>query len=315
MGWGLPNRLLVDLGGDSLAEVLSWPDGGLPELVARGPLTWPLTPDALEDLRWYLEDYLLAPFGVWEDRGPAVREKLAGWGEQVFESVFGPGPARDAYQRARDRGLEVVFRPADPGLLALPWELMRDGAGPVALGADGISRSLPVADGAGTLEVPGGRLRVLMVMSRPAGTQDVGYQMVARPLLQRLDAVRGADRAAPVRPDEAGHLAGTDRERHPVQRLHRAEPLAQSVDLDSRVHGNEGAAGWGVRRIGPRAHLLCRRSPESVCPQADDMARQGGYDPCREHGPGGPEVPRCSCGDSRRSSAPCWLPLSSGLLT
>ena len=89
---------------------------------------------------------------------------------QVFGSVFGAGPARDAYQRARDRGLEVVFRSAEPGLLGLPWELMRDGAGPVALGAGGISRSLPVAGGAGTLEVPGGRLRVLMVISRPAGT-------------------------------------------------------------------------------------------------------------------------------------------------
>ena len=45
--------------------------------------------------------------------------------------------------------------PPSLGLLGLPWELMRDGAGPVALGAGGISRSLPVADGAETLEVRG----------------------------------------------------------------------------------------------------------------------------------------------------------------
>jgi hypothetical protein len=109
----------------------------LPELVSRVPVSWPLGAEALEDLRWYLEDYLLAPFGVWEDRGPLVRGKLAGWGDEVFGSVFGAGPARDAYQRARDRGLEVVFRSADPGLLGLPWELMRDGAGPVALGIAG----------------------------------------------------------------------------------------------------------------------------------------------------------------------------------
>ncbi len=114
--------------------------------------------------------------------------------------MFGAGPARFAYERARDRGLEVVFRSAEPGLLGLPWELMRDGAGPVALGAGGISRSLPVADGAGTLEVPGGRLRVLMVISRPAGTEDVGYQMVARPLLERLEAVRGEVDLTVLRP-------------------------------------------------------------------------------------------------------------------
>src|SRR5262249_31157971 len=148
--------------------VLTFPDGAKPG-------------QALEDLRWYLEDYLQAPFGVWDDRGPAIQEQLAGWGELVFGSVFGPGPARDAYQRARDRGLELVFRSDQPGLLSLPWELMRDGAGPVALGSGGISRSLPTADRPGTLDVPGGTLRVLMVISRPAGTKDVGYQMVARP--------------------------------------------------------------------------------------------------------------------------------------
>ena len=187
--------------------MLVWPDGGFPELVSRAPLEWPLDADALEDLRWYLEDYLLAPFGVWEDRGPAVQAKLAGWGDQVFGSVFGSGPARDAYQRARDRGLEVVFRSAEPGLLGLPWELMRDGAGPVALGAGGISRSLPVAGGAGTLEVPGGQLRVLMVISRPAGTRDVGYQMVARPLLERLDAVRGEVDLTVLRPADIRRAA------------------------------------------------------------------------------------------------------------
>ncbi len=198
----MADRLLVDLAGDGQAGVLAWPEGGPrePELVSRAPLAWPLDAEALEDLRWYLEDYLRAPFGVWEDHGPAVQAKLAGWGDLVFGSVFGSGPARDAYQQARDKGLEVVFRSAEPGLLGLPWELMRDGAGPVALGAGGISRSLPVAGGAAMLEVPGGRLRVLMVISRPGGTSDVGYQMVARPLLERLDAVRGEVDLTVLRP-------------------------------------------------------------------------------------------------------------------
>lgn len=61
-------------------------------------------------------------------------------------------------------------------------------------------RAPPIADGAGTLEVPGGKLRVLMVISRPAGAADVGYQMVARPLLERLDAVRGEVSLTVLRP-------------------------------------------------------------------------------------------------------------------
>ena len=200
----LPYSCLVDAWhprrADGQAKVLSWPDGGIPEEMSQAPLAWPFDADALEDLRWYLEDYLQAPYGVWEERGPGVREKLAGWGNLVFGSIFRDGPARDAYQRARDRGLEVVFRSAEPALLGLPWELMRDGAGMVALGAGGISRSLPVAGGAGTLDVPGGKLRVLMVISRPAGASDVGYQMVARPLLERLDAVRGEVSLTVLRP-------------------------------------------------------------------------------------------------------------------
>ena len=45
----------------------------------------------------------------------------------------------------------------------------------------------------GRLRCPA-KLRVLMVISRPAGTRDVGYQMVARPLLERL--TRSAARSA-----------------------------------------------------------------------------------------------------------------------
>jgi hypothetical protein len=203
----MSDRLLVDLDADGPAALLSWPGGGLlPQKMSRTPLSWPLGAEDLEDLRWYLEDYLQAPFGVWEDRGPAVAGKLAEWGEQVFESVFGVGPARDAYQRARDKGLEVVLRSAEPSLLGLPWELMRDDAGPVALSAGGLSRSLPLAESGGTLAVPGGNLRVLMVISRPGGTQDVEYQMVARPLLERLDAVRGRVELTVLRPPTFGAL-------------------------------------------------------------------------------------------------------------
>lgn len=50
----MPDRLVVDLGADGQAKVLTWPDGGIPEQVSQAPLTWPL--DALEDLRWYQEE-------------------------------------------------------------------------------------------------------------------------------------------------------------------------------------------------------------------------------------------------------------------
>ena len=202
----MADRLVVDLGADGQATALSWPSERRPEEVSRAPFAWPLDADALEDLRWYLENYLTAPYGVWEERGPAVQEKLAVWGDLVFASLFG-GQAREAYLKARDRGLEVVLRSAEPSLLGLPWELMRDAGGPVALGKGGISRTLPMAGGPGTLDVPGGRLRVLMVISRPGGTNDVGYRMVARPLVERLEAVRGEVELTVLRPPTFDALA------------------------------------------------------------------------------------------------------------
>ena len=49
----------------------SWVEGEFPDSVGGElpALVWPLDADVLEDLRWYLEDYLRAPFGVYGYRG------------------------------------------------------------------------------------------------------------------------------------------------------------------------------------------------------------------------------------------------------
>jgi tetratricopeptide (TPR) repeat protein len=198
-------RLVVDLGADGRVSVGSWPDrdqsgGGAGE---PSELVWHLDDAALDDLRWYLEDYLRAPFGVYGERGPQVEARLAGWGEAAFAAVFGAGAGRDAYarMRAQQADVELVFRSPSAALLGLPWELMRDPSRPTPLALDlAVSRSLPEA------ELPEGfasgdrRLRLLMVISRPSGIADVGYRMVARPLLDRLEAVRGQVELVVLRP-------------------------------------------------------------------------------------------------------------------
>ena len=50
---------------DGRVSVGTWLDGELPATGEPCQLAWPLDGDALEDLRWYLEDYLRAPFGVY----------------------------------------------------------------------------------------------------------------------------------------------------------------------------------------------------------------------------------------------------------
>jgi tetratricopeptide (TPR) repeat protein len=209
------SRLVVDLGADGVTRVAVVPDGKPSAAAEAAALAWPLDDVVLEDLRWYLEDYLRAPFGVYEDRGARIGASIRRWGESVFSAVFGSGPARDVYARLRARlDVELVFRSSVPSLLGLPWELMTDPGRdrPLALDIAGVSRSLSGApdavqtDAVQTVAVPDGRLRVLMVISRPAGAADVGYRMIARPLLERLEAVRGAVDMVVLRPPTVAAL-------------------------------------------------------------------------------------------------------------
>jgi len=243
------DRLFVDLTDDGRVSVGTWLDGELPGGAAGEPvaLGWPLDADALEELRWYLEDYLRAPFGVYEDRGPGVAARLASWGQAVFGAVFGPGPARDAYQRMRARpaGVQVVFRSGAARWLGLPWELMRDPARelPLALdaGVAGIDRSLPAAELGAAFGVAGSdRLRVLMVISRPSGVADVGFRMIARPLLERLAAVRGNVDLVVLRPPTLDALAQTLAEAEAA-----GEPF-QVVHFDGHGVLDGRAAGAGA---------------------------------------------------------------------
>jgi len=214
-------------------------------------VTWPLDGDGLEELRWYLEDYLRAPFGVYESRGPRTAAQLAGWGEAVFGAVFGQGPSRDVYKEARARatGVQLVFRSGSPGWLGLPWELMRDPAGsglPLALDVAGMDRSVPAAELGAAFEVEGGRLRVLMVISRPAGADDVGFQMIARPLLARLEAVRGNVDLVVLRPPTLDALAAA------LAHAQAAGEPFQIVHFDGHGvltgHRMAGAAAAGMYR-------------------------------------------------------------------
>src|SRR5215831_1110090 len=164
-----------------------------------------------EDIRWYLEDYLIAPYAVYEERGRKVETRLPEWGKALFESIFGAGkPGHDAYLKSREGQAELVIRSQSPAFLSLPWELLRDPkrATPLALDLAAIDRTMAI-EGAVAPVPPGEVLRVLMVIARPAGLKDVGYQMIARPLVERLSAVRGRVRLDVLRPPtlEAMHKA------------------------------------------------------------------------------------------------------------
>jgi hypothetical protein len=100
-----------------------------------------------EDLRWYLEDFLLYPL----DPAPLIAERVqaraAELGGQLFDAVFAAD--RDALRVWEAAGAELsqtrVEVVAEPGGRWLPWELARDPAtdGVLALRAGAFVRGYP----------------------------------------------------------------------------------------------------------------------------------------------------------------------------
>jgi tetratricopeptide (TPR) repeat protein len=218
----------------------------------------PLTAAQREDLRWYLEEYLTAPFAVYEERGQTIQGHLNVWGEALFNAIFGrEQPAHDAYVRASEHGgAELILSSNSAGFLTLPWELLKDPdlSEPLALTLTSFDRTISVAAGAAEQANSDDALRVLMVIARPAGIRDVAYQMIARRLLERLDAVRGKVVLDVLRPPTfdalQAQLEQAREARQPYQVLHfdghGSFGDGASVSAGTHQYGASAAQGYVV---------------------------------------------------------------------
>lgn len=145
-----------------------------------------LAPEVLQKLKWYLEDYLLTPYAVYERAGQQVAESLGTWGRALYGALLSAGaPLGDT----TPAGTDLVISSDSPEVMAQPWELLQEPAAstPLALGGSSVTREIPGLAARPRRAIVGERLRVLMLISRPAGGDDVGYQLVARPLLQQVE--------------------------------------------------------------------------------------------------------------------------------
>src|SRR5260221_7924750 len=99
-------------------------------------LTDLLTEEERSRLRWYLEVYLEWPYEVFEQRAKQVEALLPELGKRLYEAVFSDPQARDIIQQwwrqqAQQRQITIISDIA--GVLSLPWELLYDERGFLAL--------------------------------------------------------------------------------------------------------------------------------------------------------------------------------------
>jgi len=139
------------------------------------PFVDPLTEKDLRELRWYLEEYLDWPYNEpVRKRAQKIERQLDEWGAALFDAVFAQPEARvlcDRLLESKDEARFVTIQSPDARVLRLPWELLRDKAGPLITAGISIRRHVEqgVTPAVPQFTLP---LRVLYVIARPT---DAGF--------------------------------------------------------------------------------------------------------------------------------------------
>ncbi|KAB8332559.1 CHAT domain-containing protein [Scytonema tolypothrichoides VB-61278] len=96
----------------------------------RLPFSSPLSAEDQENIRWYLETYATHyTTDVDDARAKEIADKLAQWGEDLFNAVFQPRTAQRIFNDFQDEaepGRLLTISASHPTILSLPWELLRD---------------------------------------------------------------------------------------------------------------------------------------------------------------------------------------------
>jgi hypothetical protein len=173
---------------EGMRAVVEFDHGVEYEVVVRDPFGE--EPQKEEDLAWYFEEYLTFPF-TQKPRMEHAAESIQGYGERLFGQVFGDSGALEEYRRARDEegvsGLRVEIA-GSAGFQRLHWEALYDGELEVYLALKGVMTRRQVKPPRVRVGMkPFDRVRVLVVVARPAGRDDVAYRTISRPLVEMVE--------------------------------------------------------------------------------------------------------------------------------
>ncbi|HEY1353099.1 MAG TPA: CHAT domain-containing protein [Ktedonobacteraceae bacterium] len=155
-------------------------------------LTNPLSKEEGERLRWYLEEYWEWPFEQFRERAEEIEQLLPELGKRMYQSVFGSPGAQAVVQAWRLQSAtpcQISIVSGMPRVLSLPWELLHDEQGflalrsqhPVSIVRRLSQRELPALPT--PFEPP---LRILLVTARPDDAGFVDPRSIARELLEEV---------------------------------------------------------------------------------------------------------------------------------
>lgn len=158
-------------------------------LTATANITRPFLPEEQESVRWYLEEYRNFPFEPASTIARQTASRLREAGEALFADLFGQTPESEAVWALMDGQIEFVRIEVedDVSQFSVPWELLWSPLDivPLSCRVSSFSRS-GGASFAGITTRKDSVVRVLLVISRPAGNRDVPFRSVAARLLESV---------------------------------------------------------------------------------------------------------------------------------
>jgi hypothetical protein len=188
---------------------------------ATSTISFSLSTQDEEDFRWYLEDFLQYPEPPAPVIAQRIERRLAEVGIALFQEVFqANNDARKIWNRIEDRlpetRIEIVSEITESA--TIPWELLREPEADtiLALTAHSFVRAQPNTARAPHLPAQEqGKIRILLVICRPRGDEDVPFRSVASHLLRGLsEANREAYDLDLLRPPTFEQLGKALRQAH-----------------------------------------------------------------------------------------------------
>jgi tetratricopeptide (TPR) repeat protein len=206
-------RISTIIVGSGLSFTLELTEPESNPLRASGVFSGLLPATLWADLRWYLEQFLDEQDEAALVRAKQVRETIKGYGKRLFQDVFqSTSDGRQIWRRVA-QGLSRTKIEIHEGIgtTRLPWELLRDPTtnAPVCLSSATFVRIVESATQSAAEAVS--KLKILLVISRPDGTEDVEYRTIASTI---FDSLRTSPRFEVVvlRPPTYEQLARTLRD-------------------------------------------------------------------------------------------------------
>ena len=182
---------------------------GAPQL-ASVRLGWDVPAQDREDVRWYLEDFLQYPVDPAPQVARRVEGRLQALGGELFKQVFeGSRDMMRVWDAVAGTLAETRVEVAAGAGTVVPWEWLRDPVtdGALAVRAQAFVRTHPEAAVPVRLPESAGGLRVLLVICRPGGRQDVPFRSVASHLVRLSRGAREAFQLDVLRPPTFAALA------------------------------------------------------------------------------------------------------------